>query len=173
MTAPSRKNHRLASWLGTGALALPVVAAGWLIVAKHSSLSAPEPVELPLARAATTAPAEPPDEQALRLRAEHEEARRLEEEQARKAEQEEVDRKREDFVRKVPGTAAVKGTGRTKVSTVPAAPPPPEGIFFAPATSTPGTPAPGEGPGPRIYTSDEPTLVTSVPPPKPPARRQR
>src|SRR5438477_8127209 len=100
MTAPARKNHRLASWLGTGALALPVVAAGWLIVAKHSSLSAPEPVELPLARAATTAPAEPaepPDEQTLRLRAEREEARRLEEEQARKAEQEEGDRKREDF----------------------------------------------------------------------------
>src|SRR2546423_9786449 len=114
MTAPARKNHRLASWIGTGALAVPVMAAGWLIFAKHSSLSAPQPAIAPVARAApATLPADPvdePDEETLRLRAECEEARRLEEVRARKLEKEEDDRKREAFVKKVPGTAAVKGT---------------------------------------------------------------
>jgi hypothetical protein len=175
MTAPVGKKHHIASWLGTGALAVPVVVGGWIILAKRNSLSAPEPTEVSVARVApATGPADEPDEEALRLRAQREETRRLEEEQERKAEQEEVAQKKEAFVRKVPGTAAVKGTGRTKVSSVPAAPPPPPaGIFLAPALSTPNTPAPGEGPGPRIYTSEDATPTTPAPAPPKPARRQR
>src|SRR5207237_5340486 len=114
--------------------------------ARHRSLSAPEPPESPVARAMpSTAPSEPaeePDEEALRLVREHDQARRLEEEQAQKLAKEEDDRKREAFVRKVPGTLAVKTTGHNKVNTVPAAPPPPDGIFTPPAANRDAGPAP-------------------------------